>query len=222
MVWRQAATRNAAPSAWPAAHPTARAVPGSCRQPPVPGPTSGRSRGRSITLAATAVAGRRCSACPSADGRPTRGRRLPSAATVTGQVGLDRRRSTHPRSPARAHHRAGLGGLGAFERTRQDDAEAGVHRLFIPPIRSNLSRAWCAEQGKGPASARAGYSASLARRQDPSLVAAWPPGSPGSPDTQHVAWAQSADGHWLTRRTSDGRRPWSWLPAGWLSTSARK
>jgi hypothetical protein len=31
--------------------------------------------------------------------------------------------------------------LGAFERTRQDDAEAGVHRLFIPPIRIGPFRA---------------------------------------------------------------------------------
>jgi len=214
-----AATRTPRPSGCPAAHQTARAVPGSCRQPPVAGPTSGRSRGRSITLAGTAV--------PAVGVQHARARmyalrvgaRLRSEATVTGQVGPDRRRTTHPRSPARAHHRAGLGGTGAFERTRQDDAEAWLHRLFIPPIRIGRFRAWCAEQGKGPANARAGYSASLARRQGPVAyrgVAAHPHAGSNS-RAQHVACIQSAEGQ--LRGPEDQQR--TWLPAGWLRTTAR-
>lgn len=212
MVWRQPECRDLSVASCP---PDSRAVPGACRQPPVPGPTSGRSRGRSITLAGT-----RCR--PSVFSMPEHGwtpyawRRLPSAATVTGQVGLDRRRSTHPRSPARAHHRAGLGGTGPSSAPLQDDAEAGVHRLFIPPIRIGPFRAWCAEQGKGPASARAGYSASLARRQGPVAyrgVAAHPHAGSNS-RAQHVACAQSADGHCVARRTSDGRRTCRGCPPG--------
>ena len=109
--------------------------------------------------------------------------------------------------------------LGAFERTRQDDAEAGVHRQFIPPIRSNLPGPGCAEQGKGPANARAGYSASLARRQGPVAyrgVAAHPHAGSNS-RAQHVACIQSAEGQ--LRGPEDQQR--TWLPAGWLRTTAR-
>jgi len=77
-------------------------------------------------------------------------------------------RSSHGRSstwlPHARHVRVAMPPL-------QDYAEAGVHRLFIAPIRIEPFLAWCAELGKDPADARAGYSASLARRQDPSLIA---------------------------------------------------
>ena len=211
MVWRQPVCRAFGVASCP---PDSRAVPGSCRQPPVPGPTSDRSRGRSITLAGT-----RCR--PSVFSMPERGctpyawRRLPSAATVTGQLGPDRRRTTHPRSPARAHHRAGLGGTGPSERTLQDDAEAGVHRLFIPPIRIEPFLAWCAEQSRAPANARAGYSASLARRQDPALIAAWPPSTRDPTPMPSMSSALNPPmGNCVARRTSDGRRTCRGCPPG--------
>ena len=171
MVWRQPECRDLSVASCP---PDSRAVPGACRQPPVPGPTSGRSRGRSITLAGTRC--RRCSACPSTDGRPTRGRRLPSAATVTGQVRLDRRRSTHPRSPARAHHRTGLGGTGPSSAhpcrmtPKPGYTACSFHRSgsgLSGPGAPNKARARRAPQPDIPP-------ASLAAK-DPSLIAAWPP-----------------------------------------------
>lgn len=63
----------------------------------------------------------------------------------------------------------------ALERTLRDYTDAGVHQLLIAPIRIGPFLAWCADRGKDPADARAGYCADLARRQDPSLIA-WPPG----------------------------------------------
>ena len=213
MVWRQPERRDLQGAQLPTRQPGLYPVRAASRQLP--------DRRRVAAVAAASRwpargAGRRCSACPSADVRRLAWRRLRSEATVTGQVGPDRRRTTHPRSPARAHHRAGLGGTGAFERTRQDDAEAWLHRLFIPPIRIGRFRAWCAEQGKGPANARAGYSASLARRQGPVAyrgVAAHPHAGSNS-RAQHVGCAQSADGHCVARRTSDGRLPCRGCPPG--------
>jgi uncharacterized protein YecA (UPF0149 family) len=63
----------------------------------------------------------------------------------------------------------------ALQRTLQGYADAGDSRLFIAPIRIPAYLAWCAKQGRDPATARAGYAADLARRGDPSLIA-WPPG----------------------------------------------
>ena len=63
----------------------------------------------------------------------------------------------------------------ALQRTLQDYADEGATRLFIAPIRIAPFLAWCAEQGRDPADTRAGYSATLAQRRDPSLIA-WPPG----------------------------------------------
>jgi hypothetical protein len=191
LVWRQPECRDFSVASCP---PDSRAVPGACRQPPVPGPTSGRSRGRSITLAGT-----RCR--PSVFSMPEHGwtpyawRRLPSAATVTGQVALDRRRSTHPRSPARAHHRAGLGGTGPSSAPCRMTPKPGYTACSFHRSGSGLSGPGAPNKARARPTARAGYSASLPRRQDPSRIAAWPPGSPGSnPHAQHVAWAQSADG----------------------------
>ena len=63
----------------------------------------------------------------------------------------------------------------ALQRTLQDYADAGAPRLFIAPIRIPAFLAWCREHDRDPADARAGYSAALARRGDPSLIG-WPPG----------------------------------------------
>jgi len=62
----------------------------------------------------------------------------------------------------------------ALQRTLQDYADAGTSRLFIAPLHLEPYLAWCAEHNRDPATARAGYSASLAQRRDPSLIA-WPP-----------------------------------------------
>jgi len=62
----------------------------------------------------------------------------------------------------------------ALQRTLQNHAHAGDTRLFITPIRIPLYLAWCGEQNRDPADARAGYAAILAQRRDPSLIA-WPP-----------------------------------------------
>ena len=62
----------------------------------------------------------------------------------------------------------------ALQRTLQGYADAGDSRLFVAPIRISAYLAWCAEQGRDPATARAGYAADLARRGDPSLIP-WPP-----------------------------------------------
>ena len=63
----------------------------------------------------------------------------------------------------------------ALQRTLQGYADAGDSRLFIAPIRIPAYLAWCQQHDRDPATARAGYSADLARRGDPSLIA-WPPG----------------------------------------------
>ena len=62
----------------------------------------------------------------------------------------------------------------ALQRSLQNYADAGHPRLFIAPIRIQPYLAWCAEQDRDPADARAGYAASLAQRGDPTLIA-WPP-----------------------------------------------
>ena len=218
-----AATRTPRPSGCPAAHQTARAVPGSCRQPPVAGPTSGRSRGRSITLAGTAV--------PAVGVQHARARmyalrvgaRLRSEATVTGQVGPDRRRTTHPRSPARAHHRAGLGGTGGLRAH-----PAGCRSRGTPPVRSTdpikPPRAWLRRTRQGPG-------------QRPSRIFRQPRSPPrtrrlsrrGRPSSRGIelpcpACRLRSIRRWALRGPEDQRRTpaVSWLPAGWLSSSARK
>lgn len=63
----------------------------------------------------------------------------------------------------------------ALQRTLQNYTDRGVTRLFIALIRIQPFLAWCQQQGRDPADARAGYSATLARRGDPTLTG-WPPG----------------------------------------------
>ena len=62
----------------------------------------------------------------------------------------------------------------ALQRTLQNYADAGQTWLFIAPIRIPAFLAWCQEKGRDPANDRAGYSAALAQRRDPTLIA-WPP-----------------------------------------------
>ena len=68
---------------------------------------------------------------------------------MTGQVGLDRRRTTHPRSPTRAHQRAGLGGTGGLRAH-----PAGCRSRGTPPVRSTdpikPPRAWLRRTRQGP------------------------------------------------------------------------